>query len=121
MNKNGANEKKEENNRLADKPISELVNEWENLISELSSKEIALYNAKEAYQIASDKIIEETDFKEIYGRNNAEIRKNHVKTELYEDYNEIKELEFSIQYIINRIQLIKEIVKLNNTIMALAK
>lgn len=85
--------------------------EYNHLIYELSQKEIALFHKKEEYQVASDKIIEETDFKELYGKNNQDIRKQHVKKELKNEYAEIKDLEFSIDFLKRRITFLKYLVR----------
>ena len=85
--------------------------EYSSLIDELSIKEVELFKLKEEYQIESDKIINETDFKELDGKNNAEVRKNHVKEELKGLYLEIKDLEFSIDYIGRRIGYLKELIR----------
>ena len=97
--------------------ITDYLSEWENLIEELSVKEVLLYKKKEAYQVMSDKIIEETNFKEIYGKNNAEVRKTHVKNELMTDYETIKALEFSVDWIIRRISFLRELIRVKRTIM----
>ena len=97
--------------------ITDYLSEWENLIEELSVKEVLLYKKKEAYQVMSDKIIEETNFKEIYGKNNAEVRKTHVKNELMTEYETIKALEFSIDWINRRISFLRELVKTKRVLM----
>ena len=91
--------------------INDDLYEYSSLIEELSTKEIKLFKLKEEYQTESDKIIAETDFKELYGKNNAEVRKNHVKEELKGWYLEIKDLEFSIDYISRRIGYLKELIR----------
>lgn len=80
-----------------------LFNEYENLIPELTNNEIALYKLKEIYQIKSDEIIKNTDFKTLYGADNQKIRDNHIKTELSDLHDNIKDLEFSIDWIAGRI------------------
>ena len=97
--------------------ITDYLSEWENLIEELSVKEVLLYKKKEAYQVMSDKIISETDFKALYGKNNAEVRKTHVKNELMTDYETIKALEFSIDWINRRISFLRELVKTKRVLM----
>ena len=97
--------------------ITDYLSEWENLIEELSVKEVLLYKKKEAYQVMSDKIIEETNFKEIYGKNNAEVRKTHVKNELMTEYETIKALEFSVDWIGRRISFLRELIRVKRTIM----
>lgn len=97
--------------------ITDYLTEWENLITELSNKEVMLYHRKEAYQVASDKIIGETDFKALYGKNNADVRKTHVKSVLAKDYEVIKALEFSIDWIGRRISFLRELVKTKRVLM----
>lgn len=91
--------------------------EWKNLVEELSRKEVLLYRKKEAYQVRSDKIIGETNFKELYGANNQKVRDNHVKTVLSKDYETIKALEFSIDWINRRISFLRELVKTKRVLM----
>ena len=97
--------------------ITDYLSEWENLIEELSVKEVLLYKKKEAYQVMSDKIIAETDFKALYGKNNAEVRKTHVKGELMTDYETIKALEFSVDWIIRRISFLRELIRVKRVLM----
>ena len=78
---------------------NDYLHEWENLINELSEKELALIEWKEIYEIKAQSIEDETDFKAIYGRNNADIRKLHIKQELKEWSNTITDLEISIAWI----------------------
>ena len=91
--------------------IDGLLGEWESLIDELSSKEIALYEWKHVYQAKAMEIENTVDFKAVYGKNNAEVRKQHVKEELRDWYDTIKELEFSIDYIARRISFLRELVR----------
>ena len=97
--------------------ITDYLTEWENLISELSNKEVLLYRKKEAYQVRSDEIIAETNFKELYGANNQKVRDNHVKTVLSKDYETIKALEFSIDWINRRISFLRELVRTKRVLM----
>ena len=101
--------------------ITDYLSEWENLIEELSRKEVLLYKKKEAYQVMSDKIISETDFKEIYGKNNADVRKTHVKNELMTDYETIKALEFSVDWIGRRISFLRELIRTKRVLMEVKK
>lgn len=93
------------------------LKEWENLINELSEKEIALYKWKEIYNIKAQEIEAHTNFKELYGKNNADVRKQHIRNELSDWYENIKELEFSINWIINRISFLRELVKCKRTLL----
>lgn len=96
--------------------IEKYLNEWENLINELSEKEIALFQWKEIYEIKAMEIENNTDFKELYGKNNEKIRKEHIKNELSEWYYNIKDLEFSINYISRRISFLKSIVNMKTNL-----
>lgn len=96
---------------IVDVPVDVLLKEWHFLVHELSDKEVELYRLKEAYLIAESKIVNETDFKAIYNKNNADIRKQHVKNELSDMYEQIKSLEFSIAFIGRYIGLLKEVVR----------
>ena len=102
---------------LCGSDISRDLLEWSKLVTELSNKEIALYKWKECYQIKSDEIIAETDFKALYGKNNEKVRKEHVKQELSDWYDTIHDLEFSISYIMRRISYLKELVRFKRTLM----
>ena len=99
------------------KGLIDNLKEWDNLIMELSNKEVLLYKKKEAYQVMSDKIIAETDFKALYGKNNDTVRKTHVKNELMTDYEAIKALEFSVDWIGRRISFLRELIRVKRTIM----
>ena len=91
--------------------IDGLLGEWESLIDELSSKEIALYEWKHVYQAKAMEIENTVDFKKLYGANNQKIRDQHVRNELQTWADNIKELEFSINYLARRISFIKEMIK----------
>ena len=94
-----------------------LLGEWETLINELSEKEVALYEWKEIYQIKSLEIENTVDFKSIYGANNQKIRDAHIKRELQTWADNIKELEFSINYIARRISFLRELIKCKRALM----
>ena len=94
-----------------------LLGEWERLINELSSKEVALYQWKEVYAIKAMEIEENTDFKAIYGKNNADIRKQHVKMELSEWDSTIHDLETSIAWIGRRISFLRELIRVKRTLL----
>ena len=97
--------------------IEDMLIEWETLVDELSEKEIALYQWKTVYQIKADEIIGNTDFKSLYGANNQKVRDNHVKTELSDWHDTIKELEFSIDWIARRISFLRELVRTKRVLM----
>ena len=58
------------------------LEEWSKLITELTDKEIKYYDLKEKYNGLSENIIASTDFKELYGKNNETVRKNHIKKDM---------------------------------------
>ena len=96
--------------------IQDCLNEWEKLVNELSEKEEDYYTKKEAYQGLSEEIISVTDFKALYGKNNDSIRKQHVKEELSDEYEELKQLEFRMDYIKRRVSFLKTLVKVKISI-----
>ena len=95
--------------------IDELVKEWEENINILSGKEVEHAVLKEEYQVLSEKIIADTDFDELYGANNKDVRKRHVKKELSSMADKIQTLEFGIGYLKRRNSFLKAktYVKLN--------
>ena len=96
---------------IVDVPVTDLLVEYEDMVLELSQKEVELYNLKEAYLLAERKIVEETDFKSLYGANNQKVRDTHVKAELADMYSQRKDLEFSIDFIRNYIPLLREVIR----------
>lgn len=85
----------------------EYLNKWDKAIIELSEKEIKYDKLKEKYLKDSDRIIRTTDFKEIYGKNNADVRKAHINEVLFDLNEEIKDLKYSINYLKRRIDWYK--------------
>lgn len=77
--------------------IQELLDKWETLINKVSMQEIEQYNLKEEIFNKEQQIIAETDFKEIYGKNNADVRKQHLQSVMKEDYDKKKALEITIE------------------------
>ena len=78
-------------------------------------EDVKSWNSK--YQVMSDKIIAETNFKELYGKNNESVRKNHVKHELSDIVSELKTLEFSIDYIKRRISFLKQLIHIKTVLL----
>ncbi len=99
------------------KDVLVLLGEWEDLVDELSEKELALYQWKTVYQIKADEIIGNTDFKALYGANNQKVRDNHVKTELSDWHDTIKELEFSVDWIGRCISFLRELIRTKRVLM----
>ena len=91
--------------------------EWSNIITELSEKEVALYKWKEIYNVKSEEIIKNTDFKALYGKNNEKVRKDHVKQELIDWDKTITDLEFSIDYLKRRISFLRQLVNTKTSLI----
>lgn len=91
--------------------------EWSSLVNELSTIEVDLFNKKEEYQGLSEEIISSTDFKALYGKNNESVRKQHCREELSEQYDEIKKLEFNIDYCKRRISFLKSLIHVKTVSM----
>ncbi len=96
---------------------NDYLREWEELVNELSEKEVALFKWKEVYEIRAMEIENNTDFKELYGKNNEKVRREHIKNELADWHYTIKDLEFSIAYITRRISFLRELVKCKRTLI----
>lgn len=75
------------------------LNEWNLAIEELSKKEIEYDKLKKEHFEKSEEIIRTTDFKELYGKNNADIRKAHIQNILSELTEDILDLKYSISYL----------------------
>ena len=96
---------------IVDVPVTVLLEEWEDLVLELSQKEVEYFKLKEYYESESHHLETTVDFKELYGKNNADVRKHHIKVELSDVYDKMKDLEFSIDYITRRISYLKELIR----------
>ena len=103
--------------RSIELPLTDLLCEWEDLVEDLTEKEIEYYYCKERYQSKADVIIAETDFKALYGANNQKVRDNHVKNELSKDYLHLKNLEFSIDWLGRRISFLRELIRTKRVVM----
>ena len=96
---------------MIDVPVDELLMKWEDLVFELSENEIELLKLKEYIQSESFHIETTFDFKEAYGKNNADIRKQHIKVELADVFDKVQSLELSINWIRSYIPLLNEVVR----------
>ena len=83
--------------------------EWNLLIEELDQKELELINVKNEYLKQSENIISNTNFKDIYGRNNEGIRKLHIQQELKELCEQKTKLESEIKYMLRKIDYLKNL------------
>lgn len=97
--------------------IEDYYNEWDNIIIELSEKEVDLINLKETYAEQEQEILSNTDFKELYGANNDKVRKNHIKKELKSLEDAKNDLNVSIDYLKRRIEFIKSIMAMQRTLI----
>ena len=96
---------------ITEVPVDVLLVEWHFLVHELSDKEVELLKLKEYIQSESFHIETTFDFKEAYGKNNADIRKQHIKVELADVFDKVQSLELSINWIRSYIPLLKEVVR----------
>ena len=85
------------------------LNEWNLTIEELSKKEIEYDKLKKEHFEKSEEIIRTTDFKELYGKNNADVRKAHIQNILSELTEDILDLKYSISYLKRKIDWYKAI------------
>ena len=90
---------------------------WDTLIDKLQENEYKLIVLKEKYEEEAQKIIDETDFKEIYGANNQKIRDNHVKKELQALSDDITDLKLQISNDVRRIEFLKHLVRLKTELI----
>lgn len=89
------------------KSIEDYYEEWKAAIDEINTKTKELLDLKETYNQMEQDIIDNTDFKELYGANNQKVRDNHVKNELKDMVEQKQTLEIRIDYLKRRIDYIK--------------
>lgn len=97
--------------------VDDYFKEWEKAIDELSEKELALINLKETYAQLEQEIVENTDFKELYGANNQKVRDNHIRNELKDLVDTKNDLNLRIDYLKRRIDFIKNIMAMQRTLL----
>ena len=97
--------------------IEDYFNEWGRNIEEITEKEKALLDLKETYTQMEQKIVDETDFKELYGRNNADVRKAHIKNELKDLVDRKNDLQLRIDYLKRRVEFIKELMRMQGILI----
>ena len=100
-----------------DKDITENISEWGELITELSLKEVEYAKIKDKIFDKEQWIIENTDFKAVYGKNNADVRKQHLMKHMQGEYDNRRNLEISIDYLKRRISFIKQLIHTKTIIM----
>ena len=89
------------------KDVKDITNEWEDLINELSNKEVDYLKIKDKIFQEETEMTDKVNFKEIYGKNNADVRKAHFKKALHNEYAIKTHLEVSIDYLQRRISFLK--------------
>lgn len=76
--------------------IQDLLERWETLINKVSMQEIELYNLKEEIFNEEQDIIKNTDFNALYGKNNKDVRKEHLDKTMKPKNDLKKSLEIDI-------------------------
>ena len=97
--------------------ITDKLNEWNKLITKLTYMEIEFYRMKQELFEKEQEIIDTVDFKGIYGKNNADVRKKHLRTELSDEYDLAKMLELKLDETKRRLSFIKEDVRFKMMMM----
>lgn len=97
--------------------IENNLNEWSNLVTELSLKEMSYLKLKDTIFNKEQWIIDNTDFKKVYGKNNADVRKQHLQKFLKEEYELRNSHEISIDYLKRRISFLKQLIHTKTIIM----
>lgn len=91
--------------------------EWSNLLSELSEKEWDYIKIKDRIFDKEQWMTENTDFKAVYGKNNVDVRKQHFKKFLKDEYANKNNLEISIDYLKRRISFLKQLVNTKTALL----
>ena len=100
-----------------DSYVMDNIIEWSNLITELTIKEIDHHKIKERIFDKEYWMTENTNFKELYGKNNTDIRKQHFKKFLKNEYATKLHLEISIDYLKRRITFLKQLIHTKTVLM----
>lgn len=77
--------------------IMNLLMKWETLINKVSMQEIQLYELKEEIFQEEQDIIKNTDFNALYGKNNKDVRKEHLDKTMKPKKDLKKSLEIDIE------------------------
>ena len=77
--------------------IMDLLGKWETLINKVSMQEIQLYELKEEIFKEEQDIIKNTDFNALYGKNNKDVRKEHLDKTMKPKKDLKKSLEIDIE------------------------
>lgn len=112
------NEEEAKNEDLAiDAYVLDNCIEWSNLIVELSLKEVDYIQIKDKIFDKEQWMTENTDFKALYGKNNADVRRQHFQKFLKDEYATKKHLEISIDYCKRRLSFLKQLVSTKTVLL----
>ena len=100
-----------------EKTIDDWFTEWDNLLTDINVKSTQLYLLKERIFDKEQEIINNTDFKELYGKNNADVRKTHLKQEMQADYDAKNDLELDIDAAKRRVTFIKSMLDMQRALV----
>ena len=105
--------------RAMDVPLDSLIREYEELLIELSDKEVEYMDLKEQYNSEEFEIvyISDINFKELYGSTSEKVRKQHASTVLKPLKTKLNGLELSIDYLKRYISFLRELIRVKRTIM----
>ena len=93
------------------------LSEWSSLITELCLIEIDYLKIKDNIFDKEQWIIDNTNFKEVYGKNNADVRKQHLRQHMKSEYATRKHLEVRIDYLKRRISFLKQLIYTKTVMM----
>ena len=104
--------------RAMDVPLDSLIREYEELLIELSDKEVEYMELQEQYNSKEFEIVYMSDinFKELYGSTSEKVRKQHASKVLKPLKDELHSLELSIDYLKRYIVFIRELCKWKRTV-----
>ena len=104
--------------RAMDVPLDSLIREYEELLIELSDKEVEYVEVKEDYDNKKFEMVYMSDinFKELYGSTSENVRKKHANIELKPLKDKLNGLELSIDYLKRYIVFLRELIKINEGI-----
>jgi len=96
------------------------LSEWNHLINGLLDKEYKLLTLKNYKEDKESYIINNTDFKKLYGANNDKVRKAHVTKKLGNTLTMITDLELSVAHDKRRISFLKTSLEVKKELMRLS-
>lgn len=91
--------------------------EYNNLISELSKKELKLLVLKRDFNKKEYEILTTFNFKKEFGKDNDKIRKGYIREQYKDTLEKIEDLELSIDYLKRRISYLKQLVPVKTALL----